>query len=110
MPCDTIQSLTDYQKEAQQRALGALAKALSSGAVRVKVGRNGAVAFDGWQEQDRAGLYDLCAYRRLSAEHSPELRQAVMRAEALAGVKVSARTVAAGVHSHDGGQTWNGGH
>ena len=110
MPCDTTQTLTEYQRAAQDEALRDLERALGLGTVRVQVGAQGAVAFEGWREEDRAGLYDLCAYRKLSATNSPELRQAVMRAEALAGNKVNEQTIAAGVHSHDGGKTWNAGH
>ena len=106
MPCDTVKELSDYQREQQQEALDRLEGMLNNGTVNVRVSANGAIAFNGWSEQDRAGLYDLCAYRRLSAENSPELRAAVMRAEAMAGTKVNERTIAAGVHSHDGGKTW----
>jgi hypothetical protein len=33
-----------------------------------------------------------------------------MKAEAMAGRKVDAMQVAAGVHTHDDGNTWNKGH
>ena len=45
--------------------------------------------------------------RRLSAKGSESLRRAVARAEALAGRKADARAIASGVHSHDGGRTWD---
>jgi hypothetical protein len=41
------------------------------------------------------------------AEGSPELRQAVARAEAMQGVKVNPQAVASGFHSHDNGLTWS---
>lgn len=108
MPCDTSTTLTQYQKQAQSAALKRLQTLLAAGSVKVKIGAQGAVAFDGWAE--RGGLSDVCAYRRLLAANSPELRRAVMRAEAISGRKIDGKTVAAGVHSHDGGLTWNAGH
>lgn len=90
------------------RALKRLETYLQTGSVKVKVGSNGAIVFAGWADRD--GLSDVCAYRSLAASSSSTLRMAVARAEALAGRKVDARAVAAGVHSHDGGSTWNGGH
>jgi hypothetical protein len=53
---------------------------------------------------------DVCAYRTLTASNSWALRQAVAKAEQLAGRKVSAAQVAAGTHSHDGGKTFGPGH
>lgn len=108
MPCMTATNLTPVQKAAQASAIERLAAALGAGAVTLKIGANGAVALVNWT--DRAGVSDLCAYRALTAKNSPELRRALARAEALAGRKVSVQTVAAGVHSHDGGRTWHPGH
>jgi hypothetical protein len=102
MPCDTIRTLTPVQKAGHIEALKRLEKALALGTVRVVIGTQGAVAFNGWT--DRAGLSDVCAYRRLIG--SAELRRAVARAEVISGRKVDARAVAAGHHSHDGGTTW----
>lgn len=106
MPCDTIREPVPLMQMA--KALDRLQAALAAGSVSVVVGANGAVAFKGWQ--DRAGLSDLCAYRKLAARQSPELRKAIARAEAIAGRKVDARQVAAGTHSHDGGKSWHAGH
>ena len=50
-------------------------------------------------------MSDACAYRMLTASNSGPLRMAVAKAEALTGQKVNARTVASGLHSHDG-KTW----
>jgi hypothetical protein len=105
MPCDS-KAVTVETKAAQVDALARLARSLELGDVQLVVGSQGAVAFRRWAEADRAGLADLCAFRRLKAAGSPELRRALARAEALAGVQVNARTVAAGVHSHDGGRSW----
>ena len=104
MPCITAKSLTAQQRERMQAAIARLDAALASGAASVVVSGSGAVAFKGWQ--DREGVTDICAYRKLAAENSPALRRAVMRAEALAGRRVDERAVTMGVHSHDGGQNW----
>lgn len=104
MPCDTQKSLTDIQREAHTRALARLQRALALGTVTVKIGPTGSIAFKGWT--DNAGLADLCAYRRLTASNSPELRQAVMRAQ-VGGARLSAQAINSGLHSHDGGTTWS---
>ena len=103
VPCYTI-DMTPENERLQGKALERLRKALSSGTATVVINRQGAVAFKGWEAEGL--LFDLCAYRKLKASNSPELRRAVMRAEALAGRKVDDRAVNSGVHSHDGGQTW----
>lgn len=104
--------LTAEQIQAKANALKVLQRKLEirEGGVSVVIGANGAVAFRGWTEADRGGIADTCAYRALSAIGSPELRRAVARAEALYGRKVNPQAVAAGVHSHDGGQTFHPGH
>lgn len=109
MPCDSYAN-TEALREAQARALEKLRAELLAKRVAVVISAQGAVAFKGWKDGERGGLSDVCAYRKLLAANSPELRAAVMRAEALAGRKVDARQVAAGTHSHDGGTTWHGGH
>ena len=105
------------QNEAKRReevkaALKRLELALRTGAVAVKVGPQGAVAFVGWADTQagRDGVSDVCAYRELTRQGSWELRQAVMKAEAQSGYKVNPVAVGAGVHSHDGGGTWHKGH
>ena len=110
MVCDLRSfGLTPLQRRKQiQDALARLAKQLKDGTVKVKIGANGGVAFVGdWQ---RDGVSDTCAYRRLKSSGSPELRAAVAKAEAEAGRKVDENAVAAGTHSHDGGNTWHKGH
>lgn len=109
MPCDTFIRLGEtpaIQKKRVQSALERLEAALSSGAVKVKVGANGALTFTGWSGKDRDGISDLCAYRKLSTKGSPSLRSAIARAEVTAGRKIDERVIASGVHSHDGGKTW----
>lgn len=110
MPCDTRPTLTELQRQAQAEALRRLQAALGAGSVRVTLSRDGAAAFQGWADQDRGGLSDVCAFRKLSASNAPELRRAIAAAEARQGIKLDRRLVAAGVHSHDGGNTWHGGH
>lgn len=111
MPCDTKlapnQSLTERGAQIDA-ALKRLESALQAGRVSVGIAANGAVAFKGWNDRD--GVSDVCAYRTLASGNSWALRQAVARAEALAGRKVNPQAVAAGHHSHDGGKTWHGGH
>jgi hypothetical protein len=110
MPCDTRlkPGVTVVQRNAEiGQAIARLEKLLGENKVRVVVDkRTGAVAFEGWSPELRDDVTDLCAYRRMAARSSWALRQAVARAEVLAGRKVDERALAAGVHSHDGGKTW----
>lgn len=107
MPCDTKPSLTKEERQAQANALELLARKLKvGGGASVVIGANGSIAFRGWEGEERGGLSDLCAYRKLLATGSPELRTAVARAEAMSGRRIDGRAIAAGVHSHDGGKTW----
>jgi len=108
MPCDTKLRLNQSLKERMAEVKAALLRleaSLRAGGVRVSIGPNGAVAFVGWKDRD--DVTDVCAYRTLAAENSWALKQAVMRAEQMSGRKVNVNAVAAGFHSHDGGQTWS---
>lgn len=107
MPCFTKPS-TPLQVAARASAMQRLEAALAAGTVAVAVSGKGGVAFRGWT--DREDISDVCAYRALTASNSPALRRALARAEVIAGRKVDAQVVATGVHSHDGGKTWHGGH
>lgn len=104
MTCYTQPDRTPAKIADQKSALARLETALAAGTVTAIIGRNGGIAFKGWT--DRADITDLCAYRALTASNSPALRRAIARGEAMAGRKLDARTVTAGVHSHDGGSTW----
>lgn len=104
MPCTTRPTLTELQKQGQARALERLRQAIGAGTVTLVVSRQGAIALRGWVDAERNDVTDLCAYRKL--QNTPEMRRAQAKAEALAGVKVNPRTIAAGVHSHDGGHSW----
>ena len=105
MPCITQPNATEQQRSSMRAAIARLDAALGDFSASVVIGRTGGVAFKGWQ--DSGGVSDLCAYRALLASNSPALRRAVARAEVIAGRGVDARQVAAGTHSHDGGQSWS---
>lgn len=109
MPCDTIRKTPEQTSEERRleitRSIQRLQEGLANGTVTAVVGPTGGVTFRGWTGQsDR--VTDLCAYRRLMATNSPELRRAMAKAEALAGRGVSQTALASGLHSHDGGKTW----
>ncbi len=116
MACDSRWAfrgqLPVQRKKQIEEAIERLNKALAIGEVKVKVGPQGAVTFTG----NVAGILgankitDTCAYRKLLASGSPALRAAVIKAEVLAGRKVDPQAVGSGTHSHDGGNTWHGGH
>src|SRR5262249_26282224 len=113
MPCDSRlkKNQTISQRAAEVRA--AVAKidaAIVSGRARVRIGPQGAVAFDGIAEVERDGVTDACAFRRIMVTGSALARAAIARAEQMAGRSIDRRTVATGVHSHDGGRTWHDGH
>lgn len=111
MPCDTYrqpeQSIQERAEEIR-RATTQLAKALEAGRVKPQIGPQGAIAFVGWSEADRARVTDACAYRRIMATGSSLAKAAIAKAELLAGRGVDRKVVAQGVHSHDGGRTWHG--
>ena len=112
MVCDT-KTDRDQSPEERMKEVGAALKKLGDmlkqGSVTVAIDRmTGALALRGWNDNDRAGLSDACTYRLMA--QTWEMRQAVARAEALAGRKVSQVAIASGRHSHDGGATWHPGH
>jgi len=72
--------------------------------------RTGAIAFQGFDENLRDGVTDACVYRQLMVTGSFLTKQKIAAAEALAGRTVSKQALGAGVHSHDGGQTFGPGH
>lgn len=112
MVCDTKwtkagQTLTERKKEISE-TVAQLSRDLAAGRIKVVIGQQGAVAFDGWT--NRAAITDACAYRRIMATGSPLAKAKIAAAEALSGRSVNRATVTAGVHSHDGGRTWHKGH
>lgn len=110
MPCDTRLKLrqTISQRAAEVRAVTTKIEAgLLSGRVKVKIGPQGAVAFDGLTDADRDGVTDACAYRRIMITGSALARAAIARAEQLAGRSVDRQVIGQGAHSHDGGRSWH---
>ncbi len=110
MPCDTV--LKPQQTKQERRAeirktIMEWSAGLASGRVKAKVGPQGALTFLGLTETERAGVTDVCAYRHIMIFGTALAKQAIARAEALAGRSVNRQVVATGVHSHDGGQTWH---
>jgi hypothetical protein len=120
MACDMRIALgqTPPQRKKQiDEAVQRLNKALAVGDIKIKVGPQGAVTFiDGKVRGSVNGILasnkisDTCAYRKLLAAGSPELRKAIQQAEMLAGRKIDPQAVATGTHSHDGGHSWHKGH
>lgn len=104
MPCTSQPNLTQVQQARMAEAVRRLETALGNNSASLVVGASGSIAFKGWN--DREGVSDLCAYRKLAASNSAALRRAIMRAEAM-GAKINPRAIAAGVHSHDSGHTWS---
>lgn len=109
MACETMrkprQTLQERAAEVR-RAAEKLDRLLMTRKVRVKVGPQGAVAFEGWSATDRDGITDACAFRRIMAAGSALARAEIARAEQLAGRAVDRKAIAQGHHSHNGGQTW----
>lgn len=113
MACGSMRSRGQSvaQRQAEIKAvLKKLEQKLKSGRVSVMIGPQGGVAFVGWTNEDKDSVTDACAYNTLQAEGNWELKQAVARAEAMSGRKVSAAAVAGGFHTHDGGKSWTPGH
>ena len=110
MPCDTkLKPKQTIQERAVEvrRAVTALEAALAARKVRVKVGPQGAIAFEGWAEAQRDGVTDACAFRRIMATGTALARAEIAKAEALAGRSVNRQVIGQGAHSHDGGRTWH---
>ena len=110
MPCIPMQTenLTKQRQQEIRDALARLEEALDFGDVTIAIGPQGAVALDGWSEQDRQGITDVCAIRTLTSEGSWELRKAMASAEDRTGRSVALAEVEAGTHRH--GSTWHPGH
>jgi hypothetical protein len=111
MPCDTIreENQTISQRASEVRkAVDTIAKGVATGRIKVKVGPQGAIVFDGIRPDERNGVTDACAYRRLLASGAASALAKIAEAERLAGRQVDRRIVGQGVHSHDGGATWHG--
>ncbi len=113
MACETRlrpQQTLQQRLEDVRKAMLRVDAGLVSGRVRVRVGAQGAIAFEGLTEAERDGITDACVYRRLMSTGSILAKAAIQKAEILAGRTVDRKVIATGVHSHDGGKTWHGKH
>lgn len=110
MPCDTkLKPRQTIQQRAEEvrRAVERFAQGLATGRIKTKVGPQGAITFEGIGNEERDGVTDACAYRRLMVSGSALAKAAIARAEELAGRSVDRQVLAHGHHSHDGGRTWH---
>lgn len=110
MPCDTrLKPKQTIQQRAEEvrRAVARINQGLVTGRIKAVVGPQGAVAFVGLRDEERDGVTDACAYRRIMATGTSLAKAAIARAEALSGRSVNRQVVGQGVHSHDGGLTWS---
>jgi hypothetical protein len=110
MVCETLlkpKQTIQQRAEEIRRAVAGLSEALVSGRVKAIVGPQGAITFQGWNEAERDGIRDACAYRRLMVSGSILAKAAITRAEQIAGRSVDRRVIAQGTHSHDGGRSWH---
>lgn len=103
MPCDSKlkpNQTISQRKEEITATVARLQAGLVNGSVRVKIGPQGAIAFDGLTETDRNGVTDNCAYRRLMATGSALAKAKIAAAEALLGRSVNRQVVGQGGHYH----------
>lgn len=114
MPCDTKlkprQTISQRATEVRS-AVDKFNRGLASGKIKPVVDRKtGAIAFDGITSDERDGVTDACAYRRLMVSGSALAKASIARAEQMAGRSVDRQALAHGHHSHDGGKSWHHGH
>ena len=103
MPCDrTLKPNQKISERADEirKVVAKLNQGLTAGRIKPKVGPQGAIAFVGLTDEERSGVTDNCAYRRLLATGSPLALAAIARAEQLAGRSVDRQVVAQGGHFH----------
>jgi uncharacterized phage protein gp47/JayE len=112
MACDTIlrprQTITE-RKEAIKKVIENLDRLLASGSVKVAIGPQGAVAFSGLNAEERDGVTDACAYRRIMTSGSALAKAKIARAELMSGRTIDRQKIAQGWHTHDG-KHWHEGH
>lgn len=105
MICDTRlregQTISQ-RKEEVRAATEALSKGLAAGRIKVKIGPQGAVFFEGLTATDRAGVTDNCLLRRLYVEGSALAKAKIAQAEQISGRAVNKQAVAQGWHKHPG--------
>ncbi len=109
MPCDTRlkprQTIAERKTEII-KAIGKVQAGILKGRVKMKVGPQGAVVFEGIGEE-RDGLTDACIYRRIMATGSALAKAELLKAEQMSGRSVNKQVIGQGAHSHDGGVTWH---
>lgn len=113
MACETMKApnQTFAERIAEVRSvLGLVDRGLLKRKIKPVVGANGAITFTGLAAEDRRSVSDACIYRRIMATGSSLAKAEIARAEQLSGRSVNRQVLAAGVHSHDGGTTWDGRH
>lgn len=97
------QSISQRADEVR-RAVERLSQGLAANRIKVKIGPQGAVAFEGFTDQERDGISDNCAYRRLLVQGSALAKAKISLAEHMAGRKVDKTAVAQGYHHHGDGK------
>jgi hypothetical protein len=110
MPCDTRLKPRQTISERKIEVLKATERfiaGIKSGKIKVKVSPKGGVVFEGISDEERDGVTDACAYRRIMVSGSAMATAAIARAEQMAGRTVDKQLVGQGYHSHDGGVTWH---
>lgn len=109
MPCDSKlkpnQTITQ-RKEEIARTVARVVSGLVNGSIKVKLSPQGAIAFEGLSDDDRNGVTDACAYRRVMATGSALAKAKLQAAQTLLGRPVLTHAD----HSHDGGKTWHPSH
>lgn len=105
-PLERDQTVEERQAEVQA-AVARLEGRLADGSVTVLLSPEGAVAFNGWEQDERDGVSDVCAALTLQYQASWAFTQALQAAEAVSGYSYQPQAVASGLHSHDGGHSWS---
>lgn len=111
MACETYrrtpnQTLTERKAEVK-KVIYDINSLIAAGKVKPVVDRlTGAIAFQGFDPFLRDGVTDACVYRALMVSGSSLTKAKIAQAETMAGRGVNKQALAAGMHSHDGGQTF----
>ena len=113
MACETMrqpnQSLEQRKQEIKE-TISFFDELIRKRKMSIKVGPQGAIAFNGITNSERRGITDACIYRRIMATGSALAKAEIAKAEQIAGRAVDKRVIGQGVHSHDGGHSWHRGH
>ena len=106
MPCDTRlkrgQSISDRKSEVQ-RAVERLNRGLTSGSIKALVSKQGGIQFEGFSANERDGITDACALRRILATGSSSAKLGIQKAEQRAGRTLDKTAIAQGLHTHGDG-------